>query len=261
MGGYFAALIIAIVQGLTEWMPVSSSGHLVIFERMLGFGGGIAFNVALHFGTLLAVISYFWNDLIEIARDFFSFDFKRKNAKLGLFLIVATIPAGLAGLLLEKFFTSAFSSVAAVAFGFLITSIVLFLASFDFKKIMEKRGEFGYVEAFLVGVAQAVAILPGISRSGATLSAGLLFGLNEKEAVRFSFLMAIPVIIGATILEFGSGAEFSAQIVFATFVSFVVGLIAIHFMLKWISKDRKNLRWFAIYCLLLALALGLYLVF
>ncbi|MCU0642332.1 MAG: undecaprenyl-diphosphate phosphatase [archaeon] len=260
MGGYFAALIIAIVQGLTEWLPVSSSGHLVLFERMLDFESSIAFNVALHFGTLLAVISYFWGDLIEIAKDFFSFDFNRKNAKLALLLIIATIPAALIGLIFRDFLEGAFLSLGGVAFGFLITATILFIVSCDFGKA-RKKGEFGYLESLFVGVAQAVAILPGISRSGATLSAGIFFGLNEKEAVRFSFLMAIPVILGATILEFGVGSSFSPQLVFATLVSFLVGLIAIHFMLKWITRDRKNLRWFALYCLLLAIVLGLYLLF
>src|SRR3989344_890255 len=150
---FISSLILAVIQGATEWLPISSSGHLVLFEKILGFkSGGIQFDVALHFGTLMAVFVYFGKDIVDIIEQILKGNWKSKEAKLGF---------------------------------------LLFIASLDFKN---KKKEVGFLDSVLIGFGQAVSILPGVSRSGATISTGLLRGLDEKTAVKFSFLMSIPVI-------------------------------------------------------------------
>jgi len=245
---FVAALILAVVQGITEWFPVSSSGHLVLFERMLDYSGGLMFEVALHFGTLMAVFVYFGKEITDIFRDFFSGKWKTENGKLGVLLIVASIPAGIVGFLVKDFFGS-FSSLGIVAFGFGITGLFLFIVGSGFET---KGKKLNYKKSFLIGCTQALAIVPGISRSGATISSGILFGLSEKKAMTFAFLMAIPIILGANILVIGN-QTLPSELIWATLVSFIVGLASIHVVFKYVLINRKNFRWFGIYCILLAL--------
>ncbi|MEM4259386.1 MAG: undecaprenyl-diphosphate phosphatase [Candidatus Pacearchaeota archaeon] len=254
-----SALIIAIVQGLTEWLPISSSGHLLIFHKILDYKFDLMFDVALHFGTLMAVFVYFGKDIIDILEDFLKLRIKSNNFKLGLLLIAASVPAVVIGYFFESFFELSFGNLGIVALGFAITSVILLIASVDFRRLTKNKEEIGFSGALFVGLAQALAIFPGISRSGATISSGLLMGLREKEAVKFSFLMAIPVIFGASIVEIGSN-KLSPSLIWATIVAFIVGLITIHLMLKFIVTKRKNLRWFALYCLLVALGIAAYLI-
>src|SRR3989338_7685772 len=140
MSGLIQALILAVVQGITEWLPISSSGHLVIFEKILGYEGGLLFQVALHFGTLMAVFVYFGKDIVEIIRDVLSLRFKTENGRLGLLLIVGSIPVAIIGLLFFEFFERIFENFLIIAFGFGITALVLFIASIDLKQ----DRKFGY---------------------------------------------------------------------------------------------------------------------
>ncbi len=252
-----ASLIVAIVQGFSEWLPISSSGHMVLIERILDFSGGFKFNVALHFGTLMAVFVYFGEDIIEIIRAIFSGNWKSQNGKLGLLIIVATIPAALAGFFLRPLVESAFSSLLVVAIGFAITSIILFIASLSRKR---KEAKIGIKESIIVGLAQAFALFPGISRSGSTISTGFLLGLEEKEAIKFSFLMSIPVVFGANILVIGNH-PLDKSFLLPTLVSFAVGLFTISLLYGKTIMQRKNVIWYGLYTLLLALALGLWLIF
>lgn len=249
-----ASIVIAIVQGLTEWLPVSSSGHLVLAERILGFEGSLTFDVALHFGTLMAVFVYFGGDIVDIIREFFMGKWKSGNGKLGLMVLVATIPAVIVGYLFRNVFESVFGSLGVTAMGFAVTGIFLFIAS-----IPVRKDRLGYGKSFLIGIAQIFALFPGISRSGSTMGSGLLLGLTEKEAVKFSFLMSIPVIFGANILAIGNNT-LPSSLIWATLVSFVVGLGTIHLLYKVVLTSRKNLRWFGGYALLLALGLGVWLM-
>ncbi len=274
-----SALIIAVVQGVTEWVPVSSSGHLVVVERMLGFDGGLVFDVALHFGTLMAVFVYFGREITDIVQDFFRGRFDSDNGRLGLLVLVATIPAVVFGFLFRAVFESAFDSLGIVALGFGVTGLFLFIASLDTehksgnsfvsvpqssKRVQELqgfkgRGRFGYGRALLVGFGQVLSLLPGVSRSGATISSGLVLGLKEKDAVKFSFLMSIPVVFGANILVIGN-QRLPSELIWATLVSFLIGLLAIHLLYKYVLTSRKNLRWFGAYALLLGLVIGGYVV-
>ena len=257
MSDLISALILAIVQGITEWFPISSSGHLVLFESILGYRGGLLFEVALHFGTLMAVFVYFGRDITDIVRDVLSLRFNTEHGKIGLLLVVASIPAAVVGFFARDFFDSVLSNLGVVAFGFAITGLFLFIASVDFNG--RKKGVFGFGKAFLVGIAQAMAIVPGISRSGATISSGVLLGLSEKGAMKFAFLMSIPIIFGANILTIGN-QTLPSNLIGATLVSFAVGLLTIHLTFKYLLIKRKNFRWFGAYALLLALVIGVWIL-
>ncbi|MAG28010.1 hypothetical protein CMI47_20990 [Candidatus Pacearchaeota archaeon] len=256
---FISAIIIAIVQGITEWLPVSSSGHLVLSERLLNFNGGLLFDVALHFGTLMAVFVYFGRDITEIIKAVLLGKVKEGDGKLGLLLIVATIPAGIAGFIFVKLFEGSFTSLAITSFGFGITGLVLLIASLDFKG---KKGlkELGYLNALYIGFIQILSLVPGISRSGTTISGGLFNGLNEKDAMKFSFLMSIPVIFGANVLVIGN-KTLPPETIWATLVSFVVGLVTIHVLYKYILNSKKNLRWFAGYTLALGVGVLVWALF
>lgn len=256
MNEMLSTIVLAILQGVAEWLPISSSGHLVLFSSILQYDNSIMFDVALHFGTLLAVFVYFGKDIVDIAEALLKGKWKSRDGKMGLLLVVSCIPAAAVGYLFRDLFESAFDSLLMVAFGFGITGLLLFIASMDFKVKKEMPT---WKDSFLIGCAQAVAIFPGISRSGSTVSSALILGLSEKEAVRFSFLMAIPVIFGANVLEMGT-RTFPSSYLLPTLISFVVGLITIHITLKIIVNSRKNLRWFGAYALLLAIGIVTYLI-
>lgn len=253
MNELIVSLILAVIQGITEWFPISSSGHLVLAEKLLSYDAGIMFDVALHFGTLMAVFVYFGKDILDIIKELLKGNFKSENGKLGLLITVATIPAAIVGYFFKKYFELSFESLLITGIGFAITGLILFIGSIELKKKrVGKEEKFGYGNAFLVGCAQALALFPGISRSGSTISSGLLLGLNEKNAMKFSFLMSIPVIFGANILEIGN-EKLSPELFWATLVSFVVGLTAMHLLFKYVLSSRKNLRWFGIYALILGI--------
>jgi undecaprenyl-diphosphatase len=258
MDNFISAIILAIVQGLTEWLPVSSSGHLVLFQEIINYHPGLLFDVAVHFGTLMAVFVYFGKDIVDIIEAMLKGKWKSENGKLGLLLILATIPAAIIGILFKDLFEAAFSSLVVVAWGFGITALLLMISSLDFNFNRKKTPS--WKDALWIGLAQALAILPGISRSGSTISSGLLRGLNEKSAMKFSFLMSIPVIFGAGIVEIGN-QRLSPDLIWATLIAFIIGLATIHLLLKFIAKDKKNLRWFALYLILMAISIGIYLIF
>lgn len=248
-----SALILAVVQGMTEWLPVSSSGHLVLFSEILGFEGGLKFEAALHFGTLMAVFVYFGREITDIIRDFFRGRWKEDNGKAGWMLIVASIPAAFVGFFAANFFDTVLSDLRVVAFGFGLTGLFMFFASLD----CWKKSELGYGNAFMIGIAQALAIIPGISRSGSTIAAGVALGLSEKNAMKFAFLMSIPIVLGANFVAIGN-QTLPSELIWATLVSFVVGLLTIHLLFTKVLVKRKNFRWFGLYCILLALSLGIF---
>jgi undecaprenyl-diphosphatase len=255
------AIILGMVQGLTEFLPVSSSAHLVIVPELLGVKSSLAFDTLLHLGTLIAVVGYFWSDVIQIIKSFFKslLDMPRGNFKTGLnedkykklswLIIIGTIPAGLAGILFKDFFESLFSSVTAVGFFLLITGFLLWGAE-RMPHGQKKMNDISIKNAITVGIAQAFAIAPGISRSGATISAGLFLGIERETAARFSFLLSIPAIMGAALVqskELTSGFDINTGVFIAGFVSSIIfGYLAIKLLLKIIRE--KTLLIFAYYC-------------
>ncbi|MBX4212034.1 undecaprenyl-diphosphate phosphatase [Candidatus Pacearchaeota archaeon] len=256
MNELISSLILAVVQGIAEWFPISSKGHLVLVSYLIGFNNTLQFDVAVHFGTLMAVFVYFGKDIVDILEDLLKGKWKSPKARMGFLLIVASIPAAFIGYILRHFVEEILNNLVVVALGFAITGIILLIGSLDFKV---RKQTPSFKDSFLIGLAQSMAVFPGISRSGTTISSGLLLGLNEKQAVKFSFLMAIPVIFGAGIIEIGNNT-LPSNLLWATLVSFIIGLATIHILLKFVLTSKKNLRWFAAYAFLISLAVIVYLL-
>lgn len=250
MSNLISAIILAIVQGITEWLPVSSSGHLFIFENLLNYKSSMTFDVALHFGTLMSVFVYFGKDITNIIQDIVKLKLHTENAKLGFFLLIATIPAAIIGFFFKDIFNLVFSDIRIIAFGFGITGLFLIIASFPKKQKQNLSAK----NSLIVGIAQIFSLFPGVSRSGATLSTSLLLGLKEKTALKFSFLLAIPVVFGANIITIGN-KTLPPELIWATLASFIIGLITLHLLYNRILTKRKNLKYFGIYALLLSLIL------
>ncbi|MEK6914933.1 MAG: undecaprenyl-diphosphate phosphatase [Nanoarchaeota archaeon] len=243
------ALILAFVQGVLEWFPVSSSGHLVLTEKLLEVFMDLSFEVALNFGTLMAIFVYFRKDIVYIVRDILEKRWDSNNAKLGFFILIGSIPAGLFGFIFRSFFDSISGNLLLMGSGWIVTSLVLFIGSSSARR---SQKNFGYLKALVVGMGQAIAFIPGVSRSGMTISSGLFFGLNEKEAVKFSYLLAIPAIIGANIVTFGN-KTIPVDYLIPTMVCFFVALVFMNISFRYVLNDRKNLRWFGVYTLILGI--------
>ncbi|MDI9614493.1 undecaprenyl-diphosphatase UppP [Methanothermobacter sp.] len=263
------AIIIGIFQGLTEFLPISSSGHLVLVPEIMGVKSSLAFDTLLHVGTLVAVVTYFWSDIIHMIRSFISSltDIPRGNFRRGIeedpfkrlawMVIIGTIPAGLAGVLFKDFFESLFSSITAVGFFLIVTGLLLWGSERISARIREKLPveKLGVRDSLIIGGAQALAIAPGISRSGATISAGLFLGFERELAARYSFLLSIPAILGAALIQvkdISAGMDLLGASMIAGFVaSAVSGYIAIKFLLKLIRE--RDLYIFAYYCFVLGI--------
>ncbi|MCX6742037.1 MAG: undecaprenyl-diphosphate phosphatase [Candidatus Pacearchaeota archaeon] len=188
------AIILSVIQGVTEWLPISSSGHLAFIQYLFGINN-LAFDVFLHFASILAVIFVFRKEIASL------FDFtKKKNIKYFLLLFIATIPAAIVGYLLRNVIGDLFSKIIFVGIFFMINGVFIFSTKF-IKPSKEKREHPSLFGAIGIGIAQVFALLPGISRSGSTISAGLFNGVDREEAVKFSFLLSIPVVLGAAVLE------------------------------------------------------------
>ena len=244
-----SALVLAIVQGILEWFPVSSSGHLNLVERMLQTTGGLELQVALHFGTLMAVFVYFRKDIVNIIKDIFEGRWKTTNARLGFLLLVASIPAALIGFTFNNLFDGLSGSLLILGCGWIITSFALFIGSFTHKR---NKKELGYGNALIVGIAQMLALIPGVSRSGMTISSGLFFGMNEKDSIKFSYLLSIPVIIGANLVTFGN-KTLPIGYLLPAILCFVLGLLVMNLSFRYVLSNRKNLKWFGVYTFVLGI--------
>jgi len=244
------ALFLGLIQGLTEFLPVSSSGHLVIFQNILGVetGAGVLFDVMVHTGTLAAVVVVFWEDIWNVIR--------KPNQKLTWLLFVGIIPAGLMGFFLEDFFTKMFSSVLVVGAALLVTGAFLWYAD-SIPRGGKGLNKLTTGQALFIGVAQGLAIIPGLSRSGTTITAALAMGMDRESAARYSFLVSVPVIFGAALLHvkdlLGTGIQGVPimNYVAAMLVSAVSGYLAIKFLLKLLAVGR--LKVFSIYVWVLGL--------
>jgi undecaprenyl-diphosphatase len=262
----FDAIILGILQGLTEFLPVSSSGHLILVEELLHISHdhGIAFEVFLHFGTLLSVVLMFWKEIKSIVFSFIGGLLKPSSIKhlfknddyfrLAVFIIIGCIPAGLVGVLFEHQIEILFNDPKFVSVMLLITGLILFLTKFANPKDDSKVG---LPSTIVIGIAQAIAIIPGISRSGMTISSALFSGVSRQNSAKFSFLLALPVIFGATILktqELFRSPITSTQLiplVVGTIIAAVFGYIAIRLVLGLLQKRRFS--WFAYYCFLVGI--------
>lgn len=253
MNDLAAAALLGVVQGLTEFLPVSSTAHLLLLGEALGLDPerfGLSFTVALHLGTALAVLLYFARTWIDIVRDVFAL-----RLRLPFLIAAGTVPAVLAGLAFQSQVEGSLRDPAYVA-AFLIVGSVLFVLAERFTIARRPLSSIGFVDAIVMGTAQAIALLPGISRSGITISAGLYQGIQRGDATRFSFLLATPVILGAgakTLLDARKAeALFANPDVLAVGfgLSFLSGLAAVAFLVRFLRTH--SLDWFVVYRLALA---------
>lgn len=274
----FQAIIMGLVQGITEFLPISSSGHLVIISQLLHMNSdtGILFEVMLHVGTLIAVFVAFWSDIkrlfIELFRIFieifqnikiFFYNKKKNDAKryhkilqnnyrkFVVMILISTIPTAIIGLLLHNMVISASKSLLAAGSGLLITAVLLFVVDYN-QNGMKIPMDVTYANAVIIGICQGIAAFPGISRSGITITACLLCGFQKKFSVKYSFIMSIPAIIGAAVLELVKAPK--ADIVWSEgiygFIGMViaagVGFVSIKMMLVLVQK--RKFKFFAVYC-------------
>ncbi len=253
---YLDAILLGILQGLTEFLPVSSSGHLVLAEHILGVkASGLTFELLAHAGTLLAVLVFFRRQVCELVRACFT-PSMREERRMVMLLIIGTIPAGLAGSFLEKFFEDAFSNPLVTSCMLLATGALLLSTRF----VPKREEKVTRKSALLMGLGQAVAIMPGVSRSGSTIAVGMLLGVHPSKAAEFSFLLAIPAIAGALVLRsrelLAMDAGRLGVYLTGTFFAFVFGLLAVYVVLSAIRKGKFE--YFAYYCFAVGL-IGLYL--
>ena len=244
------AIILGIVQGLTEFLPVSSSGHLQIANEILGTDldpeGNLAFSLTLHAATVLSTIVILWAEIAKLVKGIFSRTFTEEQAYL-IKIVISMVPVGIVGLFFKDYIEAAFSTIAVVGVTLLITSALL---AFAYYAKPRQKEDISYRDSFIIGLAQAVAVLPGLSRSGSTIATGLLLGNKKQSVAQFSFLMVLPPILGNALLDivkgdFGGGVEIVPLM--AGFVAaFVTGCIACKWMIGIVKRGK--LIWFAAYC-------------
>ncbi|GEL08953.1 undecaprenyl-diphosphatase UppP [Salisediminibacterium halotolerans] len=259
----FEAIIFGIVQGLTEFLPISSSAHIVITQLVFGYTfPGLSFEIFLHVASVLAVILYFWKDLWRVIEGFFRFVVKRSPKDrtqfyFGLYILIATFITGILGILLEGAVGNWMKTPPVIASMLTITGLALIFIERFHKYGDRTEKNMSFKDSIVVGLGQTLAVMPGISRSGSTLIVSLLIGLQRETAVRYSFLLAIPVILGSTVLAIG---DFSAEMVayigglnllVSFIITFVFSLIGIVWLIDFLKKSR--LIYFAVYCFVLAL--------
>jgi undecaprenyl-diphosphatase len=266
---WFEALLLGAIQGLTEFLPVSSDGHLSAAELLMpGFAQvGVLFDVIVHVGTLVAVVVFFRTTLAADAKGFFSKDvsLRRETWRFGLLVVAATIPTGIVGLLLKRAVEESKQDARFVGAMEIATGLCLLLSFFARDRGRE-REDTTVFDAILIGVVQGLAVLPGLSRSATTIAFALLVGLARRWAVTFSFILLVPAVLGATVLELAGawrerGAGFFAGPDFARYLggAVVAGFVG-YFAIGWLIRAviRKKLHWFAVYCILFGIALILF---
>jgi len=249
-------IILGLIQGVTEWLPISSTGHLRLTEHFFNLNVPILFDVLLHAGTLIVTLFFFRQDIKNILAALAKRDFTTENGKLIPLIIVGTVPTALIGLVFGDVIEAFFSDLLPIAGAFVICGVALYSSKIG----NENKASIGYLEAVVIGTAQGIAIIPGLSRSGLTIAVALLLGLKREKAFKFSFLLSVPAIIGALGLTFYTQHEALAfagvdwtEILAGIAVSMVVGYVALRLLRKIV--DDKKFYLFAFYCWLLSIAL------
>ncbi len=255
------AIILGIIQGLTEFLPVSSSGHLEIGKYLFDIDAesSFSYSVAVHGATVLSIIVVFWQEVVSLVRGTLKFRLNSETQYV-LKIIVSMIPVAVTGLFFEDEVADLFNgNIIFVGSMLLVTAALLIVSSL----MKDRRREISYFHAFFIGLAQAIAVLPGISRSGATISTGLMLGNKKEDLAKFSFLMVLIPVIGANLLEllkgdFSAGSSVGPSAIITGFIAaFITGYIACRWMISLVRRGK--LYWFGIYCLiigLLAIILG-----
>jgi undecaprenyl-diphosphatase len=261
---WFEAMVLGLIQGLTEFLPVSSSGHLELGKYLFGIDheANFYFSIAVHGATVLSTVVVLWKEITDLFKGFVKFHMNEETIYI-IKLIISMIPVGITGLFMadiaEKFFAG---NMISLGIEFLITALLLFLTYF----FRTKEKPIGYLDAFIIGIAQAIAVLPGISRSGATIATGMMLGNKKSEIAGFSFLMVLIPVIGANLMEMRAG-DFSTEgtSFLVILIGFITAFISGYFACKWMINlvKKGNLFWFAAYCILagvFSILLGLHVI-
>lgn len=248
------ALVMGIIQGLGEFLPISSSAHLVLAPWAFGWSDpGLSFDVALHMGTLFAVVAFFWRDWLDLFNEAIIRRRGTQKASLFWYLVIATIPGGLAGYILEEQAETVFRNPLIIAIMLIIMGLILYLVD---RRAANRKNMNGISlsDSLLIGLSQAFAIIPGVSRSGVTMTAGRALGLTRETAARFSFLLSTPIIFGAGFMKLKDIAPGDINVAFITGVasSAIVGFLSIGFLLRYLSE--RSFALFVWYRFLIGLA-------
>lgn len=259
-------IILGIVQGIAEFLPISSSAHLIIFRDIFGIGAFLtgeyemSFDIALHFGTLLAILVYFFKDFLHMIKDGFTKGIKTTDGKILWYIVAATIPAAVVGVLFEDVIDSLLrNNYILISLALAIMGILIYLAD---KKNDEKKGfnEMKLKDALLIGCSQVCALVPGFSRSGTTIATARVLKLKREDAAKFSFFLSAPVVFGAVVIKMLKGEMLSlimynpSVFILGVLISFISGLFCIKFLLKYIKTHDYNIfMWYRLGMALLAL--------
>jgi undecaprenyl-diphosphatase len=251
---WFEAIVLGLIQGLTEFLPVSSSGHLEIAKSLFGVDpeSSFYFTIAVHGATVLSTLVVFWKEIVSLIAGTFKFKMNEETSYV-LKIIISMIPVGITGLLLKDPIESLYNgNMVFIGLMLLVTSALLAGAHF----IKKRDRNISYLDALIIGIAQAIAVIPGISRSGATISMGLMIGNRKDEITRFSFLMVLIPIIGANLMkilsnEAGTGSVRGGMILIGFLTAFISGYFACKWMIGLVK--RSKLIWFSIYCLIVGI--------
>ncbi len=259
-----SSIILGVVQGVTEFLPISSSGHLIVMRAWLGLdmSGSLAYDAVLQLATSLAVVLYFWKDLVVLVRV------RSEKNKIWIWAIVlGTIPAVVLGFLFEHKIDALFRNAHTVAWALIAGSILFFVVERYAKKMAQKSAqenlsgkEISVKRGFVVGCFQVLALIPGMSRSGSTISGGLLLGIKREDAVRFSFLLSVPILLGSglkKLMDLGGSGGIDFSLILSSIVAFFVGLASIHFLIVYLRRHTLNA--FIIYRILLAVVILMFL--
>lgn len=271
MNHIIAAVILGIVQGIAEFLPISSSAHLIIFRDVFGIGKGmgselaLCFDLALHLGTLLAIAVFFFKDFLNMVVKGVTKGVKDKEGKLFFEIIVATVPAAIAGVLFEDIIENAIrTNYYLIAIALIVMGIIIYLVDKNSKQV-KKVSDLSFKDALLIGCSQVFALIPGFSRSGTTIACARALKVNREDAAKFSFYLSAPVVLGACLLQFLKGeavtliASNLAIFLVGIVIAFITGIICIKFLLQYLKKH--DFKAFMIYRILLALIVILLVTF
>ena len=269
--GILQSIILGIVQGVCEFLPISSSAHLILIPYLFNFNlemsnsAKLAFDVALHFGTLISVLAIFWKDWLNLFKGAFNKVFKKKDSfenKMFWYLVLATIPGALVGFLFEDIVENVVrGNVFIIALVLAIVGVLIYLGDKWASKHYKKETSFEQMslkQTFLIGLSQALAVIPGFSRSGTTILTGRLLGVSRDAVAKFTFLLSTPIIFGAAIVHI-TDLVITKEVIIGIITSALVGIVCIRFLLSYIKKHDFSI--FAVYRVLLALAVIVKLIF
>jgi undecaprenyl-diphosphatase len=256
MVNLFEAVLLGLVQGITEWFPISSSGHLVIVQQLLGIRVPLLFDVMLHGGTLLAVFAFFWKDILKILSAALRMDFESDDGKLAVLILLAAVPIALIGIFFYDLITPLFNSIFVIGVALLATGCMLYATKF-FRNWQELNPK----NALFIGISQAFSLVPGISRSGITISSAVFRGIDKQQAFTFSFLLAIPTIIGANAFELYRATILDLSIInFEMIAGTAIAAVVGYFSLKLLRDvlEKGKFYFFAYYCWILGTSILAY---